>query len=122
MFGGKGFDFADEIYRFTPKGKDGKDQSFSREKVHVLLSVDVSVNNNKKPGTDMPVSWVHQAGKGRVFYVSLGHNEFVYWNPEIQKFYLAGLQYAIGDLEADATPSKSGSARSAGAEGHAAAR
>ena len=61
-------------------------------------------NNNEKPGTDMPVSWVHQAGKGRVFYCSLGHNEFVYWNPTIVKYYLAGIQFATGDLKADAAP------------------
>ena len=46
-----------------------------------------------------------------MFYSSLGHNEYVYWNPEILKFYLAGLQYALGDLDADATPSKPGSPR-----------
>lgn len=112
-FDGKGFDFADEIYRFTPKGKDGKDQSYSREKVHVLLSVDVTKNNNEKAGTDMPVSWIHKAGKGRVFYCSLGHNEFVYENPTILKYYLAGIQYALGDLQANDAPSspKSASAK-----------
>jgi type 1 glutamine amidotransferase len=41
-----------------------------------------------------------------VFYSSLGHREEIYWNPTILRFYLDGIQFALGDLEADATPSK----------------
>lgn len=103
-FDGKNFEFADEIYRFTPKGQDGKDQTFSRQHVRVLLSVDVTKHENEKEGTDMPVAWIHEDGKGRVFYCSLGHNEYVYWDATIQKFYLAGIQYAIGDLKAEDAP------------------
>ena len=74
-------------------------QSYSRENVHVLLSVDVTKNNNEPAGTDLPISWVHQFGRGRVFFCSLGHNDYVYWDPAILKHYLAGIQYAIGDLK-----------------------
>lgn len=109
VFNGKDFEFRDEIYRFTPRGKDGKDQAFSRERVRVLLSADAEKNKNEKPGTDMPVAWIQQAGEGRVFYSSLGHNEFVFWNPDILKFYLAGIQYATGDLKAEAAPQAKGS-------------
>ncbi len=104
-FGGKGFEYHDEIYRFLPNTKAKNGQVFSRSKVHVLLSVDVEKNNNEKPGTEMPVSWIHQVGQGRVFYNSLGHNEFVWYDPTILKYDLAGIQYAIGDLKADAAPS-----------------
>jgi len=51
-----------------------------------------------------PVSWISTFGKGRTFYCSLGHRQEIYWNPTILKHYLAGIQYALGDLEADATP------------------
>src|SRR4051812_13843920 len=59
-FGGKGFEYRDEIYRFLPntKAKDG--QVFSRSKLHILLSVDVEKNKNEKAGTEMPVSWIHE--------------------------------------------------------------
>ena len=42
-------------------------------------------------------------GKGRTFYWSLGHPEEIYCNPAILKHYLAGIQYVLGDLDADAT-------------------
>jgi len=98
-FAGKGFEFADEIYRFLPKPKFDVKQAFSRENVHVLLSVDPTKHNNEPAGTDMPVAWIHQYGRGHVFYCSLGHNEYVYWDPTILKFYLSGIQYALGDLK-----------------------
>ena len=103
-FGGKGFEFADEIYRFKDPAQNNSKQSFDRGTTHVLLSVDISKHNNEPSGTDMPVAWVRKVGDGRVFYCSLGHNEFVYADPNILKFYLAGIQYATGDLKADASP------------------
>ena len=38
-----------------------------------------------------------------MFYCSLGHNDAMYWHPEVLKVYLGGLQYALGDFE---VPSK----------------
>jgi len=103
-FGGKGFEYADEIYRFKDPAGHGSKQVFDRDTTHVLLSVDISKHNNEPKGTDMPVAWIRKVGDGRVFYCSLGHNEFVYADPNILKFYLAGIQYATGDLKADAAP------------------
>jgi len=112
MFDGKEFDIKDEIYQFGPKSASGQHkgyQPYSRAKVHVLLSLDASkfkdVGKGARPDMDYAVSWVHNHGKGHVFYCSLGHNDFIYWNPVVLKHYLAGLQYAMGDLMADATPS-----------------
>jgi uncharacterized protein len=51
------------------------------------------------------VSWIRTYGKGRVFYCSLGHREEIFWNPVVLRHYLAGIQFAIGDLPADSTPS-----------------
>jgi type 1 glutamine amidotransferase len=103
-FDGKPFDFADEIYRFvasTNNGQNRAKQSYNRENLHVLLSVDTTKNRNEPAGVDMPISWTHAVGKGRVFYCSLGHNNYVYWNTPVLNHYLAGIQYAIGDLKAD---------------------
>ena len=54
---------------------------FSRDRVHVLLSLDTDRTNiegfapraNVKKGGDYPQSWWRNWGKGRVFYTSLGH-------------------------------------------------
>jgi hypothetical protein len=53
---------------------------------------------------DYVISWVRPYGKGRVFYCSLGHEPSSYSNPHVLRHYLAGIQFALGDLEADATP------------------
>lgn len=104
-FGGKGFDVVDEIYTFkTP---------YSREKLRVILSLDAKNPAFPKPNTGSPVkrtdndfavSWLHQYGAGRVFYCSLGHEHGIFWNPAVLAHYLAGIQYALGDLKADDTP------------------
>jgi len=101
-FCGKGFKIKDEIYKF--KGK-----YFSRKKVRVALSLDMSdpktvarVRNDAK--FDNPIAWIRTFEKGRVFYCSLGHNASVYMRPDIMQHYLDGIQYALGDLKMDAKP------------------
>jgi len=105
-FGGRSFEVRDEIFRFAAP--------YSRDKVHVLLSIDVdrtdmnqgiSRGNCFREDNDYAVSWIRQYGKGRVFYCSLGHNPYVFWDAVILKHFLAGIQFALGDLDADATPS-----------------
>ena len=105
-FGGKSFEVRDEIFRFMAP--------YSRGKVRVLLSIDVartdmnqgmSRGNCFREDNDYAVSWIRQYGKGRVFYCSLGHNPYVFWDSIILKHFLAGIQFALGDLEADTTPS-----------------
>ncbi|MBI1902678.1 MAG: ThuA domain-containing protein [Planctomycetia bacterium] len=100
VFQGQGFDVTDEIYQFkTP---------YSRDNLRVLLSLDASrfdVSKGKRQDKDFAVAWVHEYGQGRVFYSSLGHREEIYWNPKLLQFYLDGIQYALGDFAADATPS-----------------
>jgi type 1 glutamine amidotransferase len=101
MFEGKGFEISDEIYTF----KD----PYSREKLHVLSSIDWENANITQKGTradnDYALSWIREYGKGRVFYCAFGHDDQIWWNPAILRHYLAGIQYAAGDLKADATPS-----------------
>jgi type 1 glutamine amidotransferase len=40
-----------------------------------------------------------------VFYCSLGHGAPVYSNSVVLQHDLAGIRYALGDLNADSTPS-----------------
>ena len=102
-FDGKDFEIADEIYQFRADTALPTDRKF-------LLTMDTSKMSEadaKKGGRKdglYPVSWVATYEKGRTFYCSLGHREEIFWNPAILKHYLAGIQYALGDLEADATP------------------
>jgi type 1 glutamine amidotransferase len=50
------------------------------------------------------VSWIREEGSGRVFYSSLGHRFEIFTDAAILHHWLAGIQYALGDLDADATP------------------
>jgi hypothetical protein len=80
--------------------------------VRVLLSLDMSRPENARPpdqlvrgDNDFPVAWIKHEGKGRVFYTSLGHNPEIYRTAQVLQHYLDGIQFALGDLRADATPS-----------------
>lgn len=98
-FGAASFQHTDEIFVF---------KDFSRQEVRVLLSLDTARTDMDKPGItkdqDCPLSWICRYGKGRVFYSALGHQKDVYWQSPILRHDLAGIQFALGDLEADATP------------------
>ncbi|MFO8014827.1 MAG: ThuA domain-containing protein [Phycisphaerae bacterium] len=100
VLGGEGFIVKDEIYQFN-KG------FYSRENLRVLLSLDMTCTSKKgkRDDQDYGVSWIRDWGKGRMFYCSLGHRHEIFWNPKVMRFYLAGIQWAAGDLKGDATPS-----------------
>ena len=125
-FKSQGFWINDELYRQTHPYKKGN--------VHTLTGIDLAEKKNthnpngniktvppdidRKPGEpkpanvpldlnrDYPTSWCKKAGKGRVFYATFGHNESAYWNPAIVEHYLRGLQYALGDLDANDVPDR----------------
>jgi type 1 glutamine amidotransferase len=97
-FGGKGFKIADEIYMY---------KNFQKDSVRVLLSLDFrdpKTASVKREQTYVPVSWIRKWGRGRVFYCSLGHDNHVFWNPDVLQHYLDGIQFALGDLSVDTTP------------------
>jgi type 1 glutamine amidotransferase len=102
-FEGKGFKIKDEIYRT-------KEPFYSRSQQLVLMSLDMAddTTRNVKGVTpddmDTGISWVKTYGKGRLFYCSLGHDHAVTWNPAVLWHYLAGIQFALGDLEIDTKP------------------
>ncbi len=96
---GEEFDFSDEIYTYKAP--------WARENLHVLLSINIEKSNitkgENRADHDYGVAWISEYGKGRVFYTLFGHNEVTYANPNMQRFFLAGIQFALGDLKADAT-------------------
>ncbi len=102
-----GFSIADEVYTFNQ-------DSFSRSKVHVLASIDYEKMpaeiKAKEPAPqrtdhDYALSYIHREGQGRVFVTVLGHDESIYKLTPMLAHILAGVQYAIGDLTADDSPS-----------------
>jgi len=101
-FGGNSFSISDEIYLF--------DQGYSRERLRVLASLDTQRTDMSKPDitrddADFGLVWVQRFGQGRAFYSAFGHDQHVFWDPAVLRHYLAGIQFACGDLAADATPS-----------------
>jgi type 1 glutamine amidotransferase len=107
-FGGKEFVYEDEFFRF-PVGP------YSRERLHVLLSMDVAktdMNQGRacaqpcsRADHDYAISWIRTYGKGRVFFCTLGHNTTLFMTPPLAAHFLAGVQFVLGDLKADTTPS-----------------
>jgi len=58
-----------------------------------------------RPDNDYGMVWIRSFGKGRVFNCALGHRPEFFQAPDMEKLLLAGIQFVLGDLEADATPS-----------------
>jgi uncharacterized protein len=108
MFPPRGFEIVDETYTFAQ-------DSFSRKRVHVLTSVNYAKMNAedkaKEPAAtrrtdgDYALSYIQRVGNGRVFYEGHGHDERVYFQRPFVAHMLAGIQYALGDLKADDSPS-----------------
>jgi type 1 glutamine amidotransferase len=109
MFHGQGFEIHDETYTYAQ-------DSFSRSNVHVLTSIDYAKMSDEdkakeqspRSDHDYALSWIRREGQGRVFYEAHGHNEKVYAITPMLEHVLAGIQYAIGDLKADDSPSVKG--------------
>jgi type 1 glutamine amidotransferase len=96
----KAFTLKDEIYQM---------KSFSRENTRVLMRLDPAKLDLANPRVhrkdrDFAVSWAKMYGKGRVFYSTLGHVEANWDRPEMQKMYTEAIKWAMGLVDADATP------------------
>jgi type 1 glutamine amidotransferase len=108
MFGGQGFEVIDETYTFAQ-------DSFSRTNVRVLTSVnydampqatkDMEPAATARTDGDYALSYIRREGQGRVFYAASGHDESIYAMKNMSQHYLALMQYAMGDLKADDSPS-----------------
>jgi len=106
VFGGQSFAFRDEFFRFQ--------EVYSRDRVRVLLSIHTAKTDMRqgapagkcdRADNDYALAWVRSHGKGRVFYSTIGHNPYVFWDRRMLEFYLAAIQFALGDLKAPTAPS-----------------
>ena len=104
MFPAEGFNWTDEIFRYPT--------IYSRKNLRVLLSIDIarSEMKNDPPGKrerkddDYGLAWIRPYGKGRVFYCDMAHQLKTFFDPVMLKFNFAGVQYALGDLDAPDAP------------------
>jgi type 1 glutamine amidotransferase len=106
---GSSWPVVDEFYLFgtapwdAARPKDNVDvlfgnripMGFSRERVHVLLSLDTEKTDiSKLPdvarGGDYPQAWWRDYGKGRSFYTSLGHRDDIWSNDPVFRAHIAG--------------------------------
>ena len=75
---------------------------FSRDRVHVLLSLDTErMDLSKQPhltrGGDYPQAWTKQYGKGRTFYTSLGHRDDIWSSDPVFRAHInGGIRWALG--------------------------
>ena len=51
------------------------------------------------------MAWIRSYGSGRVFNTPLGHTPLLFATPQMAQMVFAGIQFVLGDLEADTTPS-----------------
>jgi type 1 glutamine amidotransferase len=93
------FVLRDEIYQL---------KNYSREKVRVLMRLDVSKLDMKNKNVhrtdgDFAVAWAKTYGKGRVYYTTLGHVEANWDKPEFRQMMSEAIQWAMGLVNADVT-------------------
>jgi type 1 glutamine amidotransferase/sugar phosphate isomerase/epimerase len=108
-FGSESFEHTDEFYIFPPYSP------YSREKQHILLSIDIEQSDRAtanrfcaqctRPDQDYGLAWIRTYGKGRTYFTPLGHTTIFYTDRRWTEHLLAAVQYILGDLAADATPS-----------------
>lgn len=90
-----GFAFQEEWYSLKDFPSD----------IHVLLVQETEgMTDNEYQRPPYPATWARAAGKGRVFYTSMGHREDVWTNPIFQDVLTGGVKWALGDVKADVTP------------------
>ena len=108
-FGSASFEHTDEFYIFPTYSP------YSREKQHILLTIDVEKSDRAtanrlcapctRPDQDYGLAWIRTFGKGRTYFTPLGHTPIFYTDKRWTQHVLAVVQYLLGDLSADATPS-----------------
>ena len=75
---------------------------FSRDRVHVLLSLDTEKSDitgfpDVVRGGDYPQAWTRTYGAGRSFYTSLGHRDDIWSNDPVFRAHITGgIRWALG--------------------------
>ena len=105
-FGGQGFAHVGEFFRVRGP--------YSRDRLHVLFSIDTDKTELPPPGThpgveradeDYALAWTRNYGRGRVVYCTIGHSPQDFMHPKILEFYLGAIQFIMGDTCGTTIPS-----------------
>lgn len=91
---GEEFQIRDEIYQYN---------HWKPEKVRVLMSLNMAKCKPSKP-YHVPVAWVKEYGKGRVYVNNLGHNPSTWQDERFLKSVEAAVKWLRGDVEAESSP------------------
>lgn len=88
---GAAFEIEDEIYQLKAP--------YDRDKVEVLLRLDVDGLDLERPGVhrkdqDFALAWGRAYGAGRVFYTALGHRAEVWADERFLRHLIGGLRWA----------------------------
>lgn len=88
------FQIKDEIYQY---------RHHDPKLVRVLYSLNMAKCKTKMP-YHVPVCWVREVGKGRLFYTNLGHNEATWASAPFKEHLLTGIRWALRLEEGPAAP------------------
>ena len=88
------FQIKDEIYQY---------KHYDPKAVHVVYGLNMAKCKTKQP-YHVPICWVREVGKGRLFYTNLGHNEGTWTNPQFREHLLTGIRWALGLEQGSAAP------------------
>ncbi len=91
---GKEVSMKEEIYQY---------RNWRPENVRVLMSLDMEKTELKRP-THVPVAWVKEWGKGRIYYNNLGHRPDTWRNKQFMESILAAIRWINSDGDAQAAP------------------
>ena len=91
---GKEFMWKDEIYQYN---------NFEPGSVRVLFSLNMAKSKPQMP-YHVPVCWVRNFGKGRVFFTNLGHNGSTWENETYHKHLIEGFKWSLKLTDGPAEP------------------
>ncbi len=76
----------------------------ARTNAHVLATLDESTYSGGTMGADHPIAWCKPYDGGRSFYTGGGHTAASFAEPDFRKHLLGGINYAVGEAQADCRP------------------
>jgi type 1 glutamine amidotransferase len=92
------FPMTDEFYQ---------PREFSRDKIHVLLRLDLTGVTNagiRRTDGDHPLAWAKMYGQGRVFYGSFAHTHTTWDIANVQRMYYEAIKWSLGLTDAPVAP------------------
>ena len=89
-----GADHAEEIYQYA---------GFDPDRVRVLQALDMSAGPLRRP-YPVPVTWVREIGRGRLFYTNLGHTPSTWADPRFRAQIVEAIRWTGGRTRAPASP------------------